>query len=87
MTTIINQSITLPCGATLKNRIAIAAMSENMATKDHRPNKKFGELYRQWAEGGCGLVITGNVMTSHLHLGEPRNVVLSEHYGDKKSGL
>lgn len=72
----INQTLVLPCGVTLKNRIAKAAMSENMATRRYQANKKFNTLYRRWAEGGAGLLITGNVMIDQTALGEPANVVI-----------
>jgi len=72
----LNQNIVLPCGATLKNRIAKSAMSENMATRDHKANHKFSTLYKKWSEGGIGLLMTGNVMVDKFALGEPANVVV-----------
>lgn len=74
----INEKIILPCGAVLKNRIAKAAMSENMATTDHHANKKFNTLYSRWASSGAGLLITGNVMVDRTALGEPANVVIEQ---------
>lgn len=73
---LIDQNIKLPCGAILKNRIAKAAMSENMATRDHRANEKFATLYNRWARSGAALLITGNVMVDKFALGEPANVVV-----------
>lgn len=70
--------ITLPCGATLKNRIAKAAMSENMSRDDHTPGIEFERLYGKWAEGGAGLVITGNIMIDSRALGEPNNIVIEK---------
>ncbi len=67
--------LTLPCGVTLKNRVAKAAMSENLGDPDHLPNDKLNELYRRWANGGAALLITGNVMVDRNALGEPHNVV------------
>lgn len=75
-TDLINKSITLPCGVTLKNRIAKSAMSENMATQEHRANTKFEQLYQRWANGGASLLMTGNVMIDKDALGEPNNVVV-----------
>ena len=71
----IENSLSLPCGSILKNRIGKSAMSENMATSDHRVNQKFISLYRRWAQGGAGLLISGNIMIDHRALGEPRNIV------------
>lgn len=73
-----NQSLTLPCGVVLKNRIAKSAMSENMASKNYLANKKFNQLYSTWSQGGTGLLISGNVMVDSRHLGEPHNVVIEK---------
>lgn len=54
--------LTLPNGSQLINRLAKAAMEENMADYDHAPSEALIQLYRTWAEGGAGLLITGNVM-------------------------
>ncbi|MEH8177170.1 NADH:flavin oxidoreductase/NADH oxidase family protein [Aeromonas veronii] len=54
--------LTLPNGSQLINRLAKAAMEENMADRDHAPSEALIRLYRTWAEGGAGLIITGNVM-------------------------
>ena len=70
--------LTLPCGTILKNRIAKAAMSENMADHSHNPGPQFERLYSKWAHGGCGLVISGNIMIDSRALGEPHNVVVEK---------
>ena len=75
---ILNQPLTLPCGTTLKNRIAKSAMSEALATVDHRPNERLERLYGTWSQGGLGLAVTGNVMIDRSALGEPRNVVVED---------
>ncbi|WP_394821242.1 NADH:flavin oxidoreductase/NADH oxidase family protein [Pendulispora albinea] len=68
--------LVLKCGATLKNRIAKSAMSEQLAGDAHDPSEGLARLYRRWAEGGASLSITGNVMVDRDHLVERRNVVL-----------
>ncbi len=73
----IESPLTLPCGAVLKNRLAKSAMSENMASS-HLADDKFARVYRLWAEGGAGLIITGNIMVDRTALGEPHNVVLDQ---------
>jgi 2,4-dienoyl-CoA reductase-like NADH-dependent reductase (Old Yellow Enzyme family) len=80
------QPLTLPCGVVLKNRIAKAAMSENLADKHHRPTEGFSTLYSTWAKGGAGLLISGNIMVDRRALGEPRNVVI-EQQADNLSEL
>lgn len=58
------EPIELPNGTTLKNRIAKAAMEENMADIEHGscPSKEMIRLYSEWATGGSGLIISGHVM-------------------------
>ncbi|WP_226035265.1 NADH:flavin oxidoreductase/NADH oxidase family protein [Aquibacillus saliphilus] len=60
----------------IKNRIVKSAMSEGMSTENHLPTNSIFRLYQAWAEGGAGLVITGNVKVDDKSLGEPRNIVL-----------
>ncbi len=67
--------LTLPGGATLPNRIAKAAMTEGLS-KDGRANQLHATLYRRWALGGAGLLITGNVIIDRRHLERPGNVVI-----------
>lgn len=55
-------TLMLPNGSTIKNRIAKAAMEENMADADQAPSEALMRLYQAWADGGAGLIITGNVM-------------------------
>ncbi|NEE41310.1 2,4-dienoyl-CoA reductase, partial [Streptomyces sp. SID7982] len=69
----------LRSGQVLKNRIAKAAMEENMAGDGQLPDKQLFTLYRQWAAGGTGLLITGNVMVHAEALTGPAGVVLDEH--------
>ena len=75
---VLGRPLRLPNGVVLKNRIAKSAMSEVLATADHKPNAKLERLYGTWANGGLGLAITGNVMIDGRALGEPRNVVVED---------
>lgn len=68
----------LPNGVTIPNRIAKAAMEENMADSDHAPSRELIGLYRAWAEGGAGLIITGNVMIDARAMTGPAGVVLED---------
>lgn len=69
---------TLPCGQTIKNHIAKAAMEENMADSGQIPGEALFRLYDRWANGGTGLLITGNVMVSHRALTGPGGIVLEK---------
>ncbi len=66
----------LPNGSKLTNRLAKAAMEENMAIPGHLPGTQIFSLYEAWAEGGAGLLITGNVMIDHLAMTGPGGVAL-----------
>ena len=70
--------LSLPCGAVLPNRLAKAAMEENMAETNQLPGKALLNLYRQWAQGGTGLLITGNVMIDGSAMTGPGGVVLEQ---------
>ena len=68
----------LPCGVRLPNRIAKAALSEALGDADNSPDDRIVTLYRRWAQGGYGLLVTGNVMIDRDHLGEPGNIVIED---------
>src|SRR6202035_3366289 len=70
--------LVLGSGTTLRNRIAKAAMEENMAGSAQLPDQRLISLYRRWGAGGAGLLITGNVMVHAEALTGPGGVVLDE---------
>ncbi|CAM5239356.1 MULTISPECIES: NADH:flavin oxidoreductase/NADH oxidase family protein [Streptomyces] len=79
MTSGLFSSLALPSGQVLENRIAKAAMEENMAGDGQLPDERLLTLYRRWATGGTGLLITGNVMVHAEALTGPAGVVLDEN--------
>ncbi|MDF3863741.1 NADH:flavin oxidoreductase/NADH oxidase family protein [Pseudomonas denitrificans (nom. rej.)] len=72
------EPLRLPNGQVIRNRIAKAAMEENLADADHAPGDTLLRLYQRWAEGGAGLIITGNVMVDRRALTGPAGVVLED---------
>ncbi|MFD7671903.1 MULTISPECIES: NADH:flavin oxidoreductase/NADH oxidase family protein [Streptomyces] len=78
MTSELFSPLLLRSGQVLKNRIAKAAMEENMAVQGQLPGEQLYTLYRRWAAGGTGLLITGNVMVHAEALTGPAGVVLDE---------
>jgi 2,4-dienoyl-CoA reductase-like NADH-dependent reductase (Old Yellow Enzyme family) len=70
------QPLKLACGQTLRNRLAKAAMTEGLADPLGRPTEAHLRLYTLWSAGGCGLLITGNVMVDPEHLERPGNVII-----------
>ena len=76
--TILKDKITLPCGAQIKNRICKAAMTERIAFADNYTNQRHLNLYKKWAEGDIGILLTGNVQVDKNHLEGPANVCIEE---------
>lgn len=76
--------LTLPCGQTLKNRLAKAAMTEGLADNLNRATVGHQHLYRRWAEGGSGMLLTGNVQVDRHHLERPGNVVIEGSQSPEK---
>lgn len=70
------RSLTLPCGQILPNRLAKAAMSENLATLAGEPTPSLIRLYERFARSGAGLLITGNVIVDPAGRTETNNVVV-----------
>jgi 2,4-dienoyl-CoA reductase-like NADH-dependent reductase (Old Yellow Enzyme family) len=70
--------LVLRSGARLRNRIAKAAMEENLAGSSQLPDERLISLYRRWGSGGAGLLITGNVMVHAEALTGPGGVVLDD---------
>lgn len=61
------------------NRFFKSAMSEVLAKDgEHLPNEKHYRLYQRWAQGGSGILVTGNVMIDRSALAEPGNVLLED---------
>ncbi|AGI23559.1 putative FMN oxidoreductase [Pseudomonas sp. ATCC 13867] len=72
------QPLRLPNGGEVPNRIAKAAMEENLADADQAPSAELLRLYQAWAEGGVGLIISGNVMIDRRAMTGPGGVVLED---------
>lgn len=76
MSDILAQPLTLPCGATLSNRIVKAAMTEGLASPRGLPTPELERLYALWSDGGAGLLLSGNIQIDADHLERPGNVVI-----------
>lgn len=74
--TALNEPLMLRHGAPLPNRIAKAAMEELLAAPGQVPGDRLIALYRRWAAGGAGLLITGHVMIDGRAVAQPGDVVL-----------
>ncbi|MFS8138614.1 MAG: NADH:flavin oxidoreductase/NADH oxidase family protein [Thermomonas sp.] len=72
------EPLQLPNGQVLANRIAKAAMEENMADARQAPSRELKQLYKTWAEGEPGLLLTGNVMIDRHAMTGPGGVALED---------
>ncbi len=68
--------LTLPCGVTLKNRLAKGAMTEGLATVQGVSTPELERLYGLWSAGGAAMLLTGNVQIDRDHLERPGNVII-----------
>ncbi len=75
---VLSRPLPLKRGPPLPNRIAKAAMSEQLAEAGGVPGERLVQLYRRWAGSGAGLLLSGNVMVDPKALGEPGNVVVED---------
>ena len=67
-------------GKTAKNCIFKSAMEEQLAQND-QPSEKLVRLYGTWAQGGAGVLVTGNVMVAESGKGLINDVVISDDRG------
>ncbi|KAK2042910.1 FMN-linked oxidoreductase [Colletotrichum somersetense] len=75
----IAKPLTLACGLTLSNRLVKAAMAEGLGQKDAQNlpgGKECLDAYGEWAKGGWGTIITGNVQIDPSHLGGPEDFAI-----------
>ena len=76
MASLLAQPLTLPCGATVPNRLSKAAMTEGLATADGLPTAELNRLYGIWSDGGARILLSGNIQVDRDHLERPGNVVI-----------
>lgn len=84
MTHPLSQSLQLPSGAILANRLAKAAMSEGMADANNHSTPRLEALYRRWARSGAGLLLSGNIQVDRGHLERPGNIVVADDSGQEQ---
>jgi len=79
----IEQPLTLPCGASLPNRLCKAAMTEGLADPLGQATPALTQLYGLWSDGGAGLLLSGNVQIDGGHLERPGNVIIDSEPGEE----
>jgi 2,4-dienoyl-CoA reductase-like NADH-dependent reductase (Old Yellow Enzyme family) len=70
------ETLELPCGVKLKNRIVKSAMSDSLGDGTGHPTAEQNRLYQRWAQGGLALSIIGEVQPSPGYAEKPGNLVL-----------
>lgn len=75
---ILFEPLKLPCGVTLKNRIAKSAMSDSLGDGAGHPTTEQIGLYQRWAGGGAAVSIIGEVQGTSGYAEKPGNLVLNE---------
>ena len=72
----LGSAFTLPCGMAIPNRLCKAAMTEGLAEPGGRAGARIARAYQSWAEGGAGLILTGNIMVDRRYRERPANIVV-----------
>ncbi|MEO1038872.1 MAG: NADH:flavin oxidoreductase/NADH oxidase family protein [Pseudomonadota bacterium] len=72
----LSQPFSLPCGLTAPNRLVKAAMTEGLAEPGGRAGERIARAYARWAEGGPGILLTGNIMIDARYRERPANIVV-----------
>ncbi len=77
----IEQTLTLPCGHAVANRLCKSAMTEGLADPHDHATSAHQRLYSTWACGGAAILMTGNIMIDRRYLERSGNVVLEDDSG------
>ena len=83
----LDEALTLPCGAVLKNRLVKSPMSDSLGNGQGDPTPQQTRLYEIWAHGGIALSIIGEVQIDPGFAEKPGNLVLgpqSDHQALKQ---
>ena len=76
---VLQDAVTLPCGAVLRNRLAKSPMSDSLADGAGNPTEAQIRLYERWAEGGTAISFIGEVQGDPRFPEKPGNLVLGNH--------
>jgi 2,4-dienoyl-CoA reductase-like NADH-dependent reductase (Old Yellow Enzyme family) len=76
---VLQSSLELPCGATLKNRLAKSPMSDALGNGEGDPTEAQVRLYERWADGGAAVSFIGEVQGDPRFPEKPGNLVLGAH--------
>ena len=74
---LMQKNLVLPSGNVINNRIGKSAMTERMADPGNIVSQRHLNLYERWADGGCGLLISGNIMVDRFNLEGAGNIIIN----------
>ncbi|KAI0832311.1 hypothetical protein BC628DRAFT_1406804 [Trametes gibbosa] len=78
------EPVVLPCGRVAPNRLFKAALYEHFAEQNGGPpHSGHIELYKRWAKGGWGIILSGNAQTDKYHLTIGRDLAIPENITDE----
>ncbi|KAM5352765.1 hypothetical protein ACJ41O_005487 [Fusarium nematophilum] len=81
----LSQPLTLPCGLTFPNRLIKAALTEQMSDREALPTPdQFTRSYGAWADGGWGMILTGNVQVDERYMGGPDDTAINMSLPEEK---
>lgn len=75
---LLEEPLTIAGKLRVANRIVKAATAEGLAALGNHPGEPLIELYRRWASGGAGLIITGNAHVDRRFRERSTSLVLDE---------
>ncbi|MDB4837673.1 oxidoreductase [Marinomonas sp.] len=78
MRNVLSDTVLLPCGQSLKNRLVKSAMSDSLADGEGDATDRQARLYERWAQGGVALSVVGEVQVDCRFPEKPGNLVLSD---------
>ncbi|KAM0352341.1 hypothetical protein ACHAPU_002006 [Fusarium lateritium] len=82
---LLSKPLQLPCGLTLPNRLVKAALAEEMADRESLPTTaQLERTYGAWADGGWGMILTGNVQVDDTYLGGLGDNAMSASLAEEK---
>ncbi|CAD6193476.1 unnamed protein product [Caenorhabditis auriculariae] len=88
--TVLGDSLKLPCGRVAKNRFLKSAMTEKIFTwTDHpntrgHPTQRIISMYEKWGAGGFGVVVTGNIVCHPTMLEAAGNAVVTKENANSR---
>lgn len=80
----LTDSLLLPCGVELPNRLCKAAMTEGLADAQNRSSDSFIRLYEHWAASKVGLSLSGNIQIDRRHMERAGNIAIDGNGGESQ---